>query len=249
MSIKKFFVFVLLSFFAMGASGAWAVYQGVIPGEDKIVQINETNFPNPKFRAYVRAHFDDGGHSGTQNPVGDGWLGGNELVSASKLNLNDVFSDDISAVTNESIQGLEQLTYLIELRFSNTAITSLSLNKLPHLETLYCWHNPSLKTLDVSAGTKLETLICNDCALEGTLDLRNNTALDDLECYNNPELEVMLPPAGTYRGVRAVYCYGIKAIGPSEFVNGVNTLGPSIFGSRVRTFAASDARSVQADTK
>ena len=249
MSIKKFFVFVLLSFFAMGASGAWAVYQGVIPGEDKIVQINETNFPDPKFNAYVRAHFDDGGHSGTQNPVGDGWLGGNELVSASKLNLNDVFSDDISAVTNESIQGLEQLTYLIELRFSNTAITSLSLNKLPHLETLYCWHNPSLKTLDVSAGTKLETLICNDCALEGTLDLRNNTALDDLECYNNPELEVMLPPAGTYRGVRAVYCYGIKAIGPSEFVNGVNTLGPSIFGSRLRTFAASDAGSYQAATK
>ncbi|MBQ6737415.1 MAG: hypothetical protein IJP41_03060, partial [Synergistaceae bacterium] len=101
--------------------------------------------------------------------------------------------------------------------------------------------NPSLKTLDVSAGTKLETLICNDCALEGTLDLRNNTALDDLECYNNPELEVMLPPAGTYRGVRAVYCYGIKAIGPSELVNGVNTLGPSIFGPKLETFAASDA--------
>ncbi|MBQ7069297.1 MAG: hypothetical protein IJM82_09040, partial [Synergistaceae bacterium] len=163
MSIKKFFVFVLLSFFAMGASGAWAVYQGEIPGEDKIVQINETNFPDPKFRAYVRAHFDDGGHNGTLNPAGDGWLGGNELVSASSLNLNNVFSDDVSAVTNESIQGLEKLTYLIELRLSGTSITSLNVSSLKYLEKLYCRYNPSLKTLNVSACTRLEDLICNNC--------------------------------------------------------------------------------------
>ena len=238
MSIKKFFVFVLLSFFAMGASGAWAVYQGEIPVEDKIVQINETNFPDPKFRAYVRAHFDDGGHNGTLNPAGDGWLGGNELVSASSLNLNNVFSDDVSAVTNESIQGLEKLTYLIELRLSGTSITSLNVSSLKYLEKLYCRYNPSLKTLNVSACTRLEDLICNNCVLEGTLDLSNNTSLGDLECFNNPELEVVLPARtdaynGNYNGVRSIYAYNIKNIGP---VTPLGTLDPEVLGGNLRNF-------------
>ena len=74
-----------------------------------------------------------------------------------------------------------RFTYLF---CSNTSIRSLNVSKSTALETLYCNTN-SLNSLDVSKNTALRRLACAFNSIN-SLDVSNNTALTWLDCSSNP---------------------------------------------------------------
>ena len=131
------------------------------------VKIDETNFPDEKFREYVKTKFD-------------------------KDNNNSLSADEIAAVKEISVEGkpitsfkgIEYFTALTSLECSNTKLTSLDTSHNKKLGYLRCNYIQDLTTLNVSQNTELKVLYCNDNALTA-LDLTNNSALETLECGDN----------------------------------------------------------------
>ena len=131
------------------------------------VKIDETNFPDEKFREYVKTKFD-------------------------KDNNNSLSADEIAAVKKISVEGkpitsfkgIEYFTALTSLECSNTKLTSLDTSHNKKLGYLRCNYIQDLTTLNVSQNTELKVLYCNDNALTA-LDLTNNSALETLECGDN----------------------------------------------------------------
>ena len=134
-------------------------------GSDVIAVINETNFPDEKFRNWVLA----------QDYGKDGYLTDDEIASVKEIN---VYNKNIV-----SLKGIEFFTALINLNCYNNQLTTLDVSKNTELTYLYCGYN-NLTTLDVSKNTELTYLYCEYNNLT-TLDVSKNTALKYLHCYNN----------------------------------------------------------------
>ncbi len=130
------------------------------------VAINETNFPDENFRAYVSNNCDTDG---------DGYLSDEEISDATYIN---VYNKNI-----ESLKGVEYFVYLEELYCGSNNLITLDLSKNTALTDLYCYDN-QLTTLNLSNNTALTDLRCYDNQLT-TLDLSKNTALTDLDCDSN----------------------------------------------------------------
>ena len=140
----------------------WVSY----PGSDA-VKINETNFPDENFRAYVARESIDANQDGFLNPQ--------EIAD---VKLIDVFYSGISDLT-----GIGIFTALTELYCDGNSLTSLDVSQNTALMTLSCYGN-SLTSLDVSNNTALTYLNCRGNSLT-SLDFSNNTALKKLYCYGN----------------------------------------------------------------
>lgn len=172
------------------------------------VVIDETNFPDVNFRAYVLENVDSDGN---------GELTYEEIQKATELNVsemsitslkgmeyftqltkldchsNNLISLDVSnhtALTYLSCGGNELTnldvsnnTALIELWCSHNQLTNLDLGKNTVLAHFGCWNN-HLTSLDVSNNVALIRLYCNDNELT-CLDVSNNVALTTLYCTNN----------------------------------------------------------------
>ena len=132
------------------------------PGD---VKIDETNFPDPIFRQYVR-RFDKNG---------DNKLSQAELDAVDDINVD---SDDIS-----SLKGLEHFTKLKVLNCIRNKLTTLDVSKNPDLENLVCSMN-KLTSLDVSNNPKLETFWCSRNQLT-SIDVSHNPKLEYFICDNN----------------------------------------------------------------
>ena len=139
------------------------------------VAINETNFPDPNFRAWVQANFND-----ANNP---GYL----KASASYfryLSMSNVANGE--NITN--LKGIEYFTGLWEIYWGNGQLTSLDVTNNTQLRYLNCSGN-QLTELDVTKNTALKTLDC--CLNQLTeLDVTKNTALIGLECKMNQLTEL-----------------------------------------------------------
>lgn len=120
--MKKQLLFILIALFGT-AQGAWAQ-----------VEVNETNFPDPIFRAWVQENC------------------GN-LSSVTNLWLNDMGIADLT--------GIEYFTALKSLFCANNQLSELDLSKNTQLETLDCYGN-YLVSLDFSNNKKLKALWCKD---------------------------------------------------------------------------------------
>ena len=160
------------------------------------VPIDETNFPDEYFRAYVLEYVDEDE---------DGVLSAEEAAGVTELSFMYVEDDlDDSNPMISSFQGIEFFPNLEDLDCSynaideldvskNTALvfltcpgcglTKLDVSKNTKLVELGCYDN-SLSTIDVSACLDLETLICSNTDLTA-LDVSKNTKLDTLYCDNN----------------------------------------------------------------
>ena len=130
------------------------------------VEINETNFPDDNFRAYVSQNFDI-----DEN---------NKLSDAEIADVTSIYCryKDIS-----NLKGIEYFTELTYLDCESNQLTSLNLGKNTKLQTLDCQANP-LASLDVSDNTYLEKLSCTSGELT-KLDVSQNTKLTELSCGNN----------------------------------------------------------------
>ena len=161
----------------------WVSY----PGSDAI-EINETNFPDEKFRAYVGQESIDANKDGFLNPQE---IADVKLIDVSYSGISDLTGIGIftaltdldcsgNNLTSLDVSNCKALTYL---NCGGNSLTSLDVSNCKALTYLYCSDN-SLTSLDVSNCTALTELSCSGNSLT-SLDVSNNTALTDLYCYGN----------------------------------------------------------------
>lgn len=138
----------------------WVDYAGAI-------KIDETNFPDEKFRKYVgNAEIDT-----DQN----GYLTENEIAAATAMmDLDQGIS---------SLEGLEFFTELLFLDASNTTLTKLDVSKNTKLRNLMC-NGTQLSQIDLSQNKELNYLYLNDNQLT-SLNVSKNEKLIYLMCSNN----------------------------------------------------------------
>ena len=129
------------------------------------VKINETNFPDEKFRDYVKKFDQDS----------NGILSDTEIAAVTSINVSG------KGVSN--LNGIGYFTSLTVLNCYKNQLTSLDVENNTMLEKLYCFEN-QLTSLNVGKNTKLKLLNCHSNRLT-SLDVRNNTLLEKLVCYKN----------------------------------------------------------------
>ncbi len=156
------------------------------------VEINETNFPDAKFRSFVKENLDKNN---------DGILDAGEIAAVKMIEANNMGIKSLEGVGfftaletlkcwDNELTGLDlsKNTALKDLQCSNSKLQSLDLSQNPNLTQLYCGRNP-LTTLDLSKNAKLKVLNCSGFANRRTklteLDLSQNTALESLDCSIN----------------------------------------------------------------
>ena len=138
------------------------------------IEINETNFPDPQFRTYVRGFDLDK----------NGSLSSSERSAVTEISIDE---DTVAYVEDVwSLKGIEFFTSLKILNCSYTRIETLDLHANTKLEELYCG-NTYIETLDLNANTKLRELVCFATDVR-SLDLSRQTELLSLTCYNCPLL-------------------------------------------------------------
>ncbi len=195
-----------------GAAGICAKAYSPFAAGIKSVKITQSTFPDPIFRSYVSSAFDTDKN---------GILDPDELLVA-----RNIHCDKMGI---KSLQGIEHLVELRGVYASFNELTELDLSKNPEitgvwvsnnkftkldfsknaktLEWVYCFDNPTLRTLDLTGCKKLsylecsecnlgkldvtkfpelEHLICASCGLK-ELDLSKNPKLTHLDAFNNPD--------------------------------------------------------------
>ncbi len=155
--------------------GGWEQHAGNFPRFTltlrRAVAINETNFPDTNFRAYVSENLD-------QNQ--DGALSTAECAVVVEL---DAGNRDIS-----NLKGIEYFTELRILNCVGNRLEELDVSACSKLEALYCYDN-QLRKLDISGCMALRDLSCPQNQLT-SLDLSGHTALEVLVCAGN-QLETL----------------------------------------------------------
>lgn len=132
------------------------------------VAIDETNFPDAKFRQYVLDRCDTDKDSTLSN----------EEIQA-------VTTIDCRYFSIKNLKGIEHFAALQILNCKSNFISSLDVSENTALKELYCGNvSENFTSLNVSNNPALEVLDCSYGQLE-TLDLSNNTALKSLNCSHN----------------------------------------------------------------
>ena len=129
------------------------------------IEINEENFPDDNFRAFVRRY--------AQSTLDD-WLSEYEINNVKTITcINSNIAD---------LKGIEYFTNLEYLLCQDNQLTTLDVSKNTKLKELSCYNN-RLTSLVVS-NTALTSLGCSNNQLT-TLDVGNNEELNYLYCENN----------------------------------------------------------------
>ena len=134
------------------------------------VEINETNFPDAKFRSFVKENLD-------KNK--DNILDAGEIAAVKKIEANNMGI--------KSLEGVGFFTALETLKCWDNELTALDVSKNTELTRLYCRSN-RLAALDVTQNKNLEELDCESDSLLSymkltKLDVSQNKALKKLNCY------------------------------------------------------------------
>lgn len=130
------------------------------------IAIDESNFPDENFRAYVLEKCD---------MDSDGLLSASEISNVTEIN--------VSYENIGSLEGIEYFTKVTYLNCEENNISELDLNSNPALVDLRC-NNNSLTSLNISNCQNLTTLSCRDNYLS-ELDISGNPRLADLGCSGN----------------------------------------------------------------
>ena len=152
------------------------------------VKINEANFPDKDFRAYVSKNIDKDG---------------NGILSASEINKVSEIRTTDSEYKVTDLKGIEYFTELTYLDVQTCGLAKIDVSKNLKLQTLFVTNN-KLKSLDVSKNTDLRDLACYNNQLE-KLDVTHNTKLWHLSCNTNKLTKLDL---SKNTELMYLYCYG-----------------------------------------
>lgn len=172
------------------------------------VAINEANFPDVNFRAYISEFFDPDESGGLSEyeisrveeiyvssmQVAD--LTGIEVFSELlylSCDMNQITELDVSqnpkllrlscAYNQLSRLDVSKNKELLTLRCDNNQLTQLKMGELPEFWWLFCSNN-HLTKLDISGLSRLKWLTCDDNWLT-RMDLSKNKKLRDIDCSDN----------------------------------------------------------------
>ena len=118
------------------------------PGDDSDIVINEEDFPDENFRAYLMS----------QSYGKDGIITEEEIKNVVQISVGK------KNITN--LKGIEYFTALTYLSCYENQLTSLDVSKNTTLARLVC-NNNQLTSLDVSKNTALTELYCYDNKIKG----------------------------------------------------------------------------------
>ena len=152
------------------------------------IAIDDSNFPDPNFRAYVKEKLD------TDN---NNCLSESERNAVTKIDVDDGYNGQKLT----SLKGIEFFPNLERLYCSENQLSSLDVSKNTALEGLICFNN-QLSSLGVSQNAALQELYCYKNQLT-ELDVSGNPVLWYLDCGTNQltSLDVSKNPALKY-----LYC-------------------------------------------
>ena len=120
-----------------GYSSDWKEYAGLDP--TKIIEINETNFPDAAFRSWLL----------TQSYGEDGLLTDTEILTTTSMSVYGYYNSKV-----QSLKGIEFFTELTSLSCTGNSLTTLDLSKNTKLTTLNCSGNQI-------SGEGMDALIAN----------------------------------------------------------------------------------------
>lgn len=143
------------------------------------IAIDASNFPDPNFRAYVKAEFDKDYNNS---------LSESERNAVTEIKVADGYNGQ--KITN--LKGIEFFPNLEKLYCDNNQLTSLDVSQNKALKYLNCSEN-QLTSLDVSQNTQLKELRCYGNQLT-SLDVSKNPALVWLSCTRNQLTSLDLSP-------------------------------------------------------
>lgn len=167
--------------------------------EGQLLAIDEVNFPDSAFRAYIRGDITDyetGESLFTGDANMDGYLSHEELAAVKEIDVSGVYWDD---GTCHSLEGIEYFAELELLNCGYQSLTELDLTGNPKLRELIAYKS-GLLTVDLTGCQELEVFKCyhtgiSELDLSGNPKLKelnaseiNLTALDVTGC---PELEIL----------------------------------------------------------
>ena len=158
------------------------------------VEINETNFPDAKFRSFVKENLD-------KNK--DDILDAMEIASVKMIEANKMGI--------KSLEGVGFFTALETLKCWDNELTGLDLSKNTKLTSLSCSEN-ELTALDVSKNTELTRLYCRSNRL-AALDVTQNKNLEELDCESDSLLSYMKLTkldVSQNKALKKLNCYGVK---------------------------------------
>lgn len=163
-------------------------------------EINETNFPDDSFRAYVMSECDSDS---------DGYLSDTEVKAIKRIDVDEMGISTLEGI--EFFTSLEELTCdsnqlkeldvsrnnnLTELECNDNQLRYLTIGDKRYLETLLCWNN-QLMELNISGCPALDFLHCKGNRFD-VLDFSGNPKLVKIvceygPCFNYGEIEFLSP--------------------------------------------------------
>ena len=158
------------------------------------VEINETNFPDAKFRSFVKENLD----KNKDNILDAGEIAAVKKIEANKMGI-------------KSLEGVGFFTALETLKCWDNELTGLDLSKNTKLTSLSCSEN-ELTALDVSKNTELTRLYCGSNRLTA-LDVSKNKKLEELDCESDSLLSYMKLTkldVSQNKALKKLNCYGVK---------------------------------------
>lgn len=149
------------------------------PVDSEVVEINDTNFPDPDFQKYVNDKIDT---VDTTSGKKDGKLSKAERDAVTKISITNTNCTDLT--------GIAYFANLTELNCYHNKLTTLDVSKNAKLRILKCYNN-GMEKLNLGDITHLTLLNCDDNNLT-ELDVSKNPYLEDLECRENKLRRVVI---------------------------------------------------------
>lgn len=162
------------------------------PVDSEVVEINDTNFPDPDFQKYVNDKIDT---VDTTSGKKDGKLSKAERDAVTKISITNTNCTDLT--------GIAYFANLTELNCYHNKLTTLDVSKNAKLRILKCYNN-GMEKLNLGDITHLTLLNCDDNNLT-ELDVSKNPDLEDLECRENKLRRVVI---GEKYRLRTLYLRG-----------------------------------------
>lgn len=173
--MKKRVLFILALLMCISFAGG--VKSSNSAAAKKSITISKKNFPDKKFRSYIRRKFDKNKN---------GKLSEKEIKKIRTLEVVNVYSE-----TKIDYQGIEYFTYLERLYLRN--IEKIDLSKNRNLTSLTI-ANANLTKINLTKNKKLDYLEVENCKKIRKMDLSKNSKLRILHCSRNKKMkEISFP--------------------------------------------------------